>query len=190
MKKGNHYPTVRFYFDPATDIKNAIGFVSYCLSHGKKSHAFKFLPDDIKYILGKKYSAKDKARVIKQYAKTYYASKDKSLRSSFKNTKADWRGVGSKYFKLVDKLFKTHPWPKGNYRGFGTIFWMYPRFIDEKVFYFPLNHNLPHYARKTTSTIFWPSSATTTPLRPRAKAVPFSFTLRDPVMPRRLAALH
>ncbi len=144
------HPKVRFYFDPETDAQNAIGFVAYCLSSGKESHALNFLPDEMKHILDRKCPAKDRARIIRRYVKTYYAENGEALRGEFERVKKDWASAENSYFRIIDRLFERHPWPKGKYTGFGTIFRMYPRYISQKVFYFPLNHQKPYFAKKVT----------------------------------------
>lgn len=56
-----------------------------------------------------------------------------------------WRKLERRYFTLVDELFVGHPWPKGRYVAYGTVWGMYPRFLEDKTFQIPYRHKRPKY---------------------------------------------
>lgn len=145
--QNREYPKINFYLNQSMDLKNAIGFVEHCITSGRKDHARMFLPDQIEHILDSKYSKKDRAKIIAEFTRKYYSDNKKSLQKGFAHMLLGWKRVEKRFFSLTNNLFKYHPWPKGNYRGFGTIFLMYPRIIDQKVFYFPLATHIPSSIR-------------------------------------------
>ena len=146
--KSEEHPKIKFIYDQGIDAKNAISFVSH---HNQKEglrFLKMFLPDHIFFITGADIPGKEKKKVIENFVTDYYEKNEKALKKGFASAIKDWERVEEKYFSLVAELFKNHPWPRGDYTGFGTIFWCYPRFVSERIFLFPLNHRIPHYANK------------------------------------------
>jgi len=59
--------------------------------------------------------------------------------------KKRWEKIAPDYFLLVDALFGNRTWPRGTYIAFGTIWGMYPRFLENKTFQIPFWHRTPRY---------------------------------------------
>jgi hypothetical protein len=143
-----NYPKIKLKIDIERDINNCINFVK-CENSGKRRQFLLwFLPEDFQYILSKNFSEKERNKIIKEYTKHIYKIRKDEIEKSLKNTIKDWQKVEKRYFQLVDKIFKGHPWPKGNYRGIISIYEMYPRYIQHKIFFFPYKHNIPKFANK------------------------------------------
>lgn len=142
------YPKIKFIFGLKADTDNAINFLGHRRTGQYKRFVRWFLPDDLKYILNKKYSKKQKNEIIKSYTKKVYKEKRLEIANGVGKVISDWKRVEDGYYKLVDRIFKNYPWPKGDYRGFASIFWMYPRYIDQKIFFFPYTHRIPRFANK------------------------------------------
>ncbi|PIR70099.1 MAG: hypothetical protein COU46_03455 [Candidatus Niyogibacteria bacterium CG10_big_fil_rev_8_21_14_0_10_42_19] len=88
------------------------------------------------YVLKNKNKSKiDK--ILSEYIKNVFKANNKKIIENVKKAEKDWRVVEKRYFNLVDKIFKKHPWPNGKYIGFASIFMMYPRDVREKTFLFP-----------------------------------------------------
>ncbi len=66
-------------------------------------------------------------------------------------TARNWKNIEKKYFAIADKIFNHHPWPKGKYIAYASIFGMFPRNIQSKYFYFPPIHPIFKFANKVTA---------------------------------------
>ena len=144
---GKH-PKVTLKIDIEKDINNCINFLRSEKKGNKRQFLLWFLPDDFQYILGKKFSARERNKIIREYTRRVYKTKKDEIRDGFNKVKKDWKIIAERYFDLVDKVFDGHSWPKGDYRGIVSIYKMYPRYIKHKIFFFPYTHRIPKYASK------------------------------------------
>lgn len=64
----------------------------------------------------------------------FYSENKGELERFSVQAKKDWGGVSPAFFDEVAKLFKQHPWPKGEYIGFISMFDCNPRFLNNKTF--------------------------------------------------------
>jgi|SRR3989338_1348840 len=138
-------PKVLLKADKAADIRNALLFIKYNLKENLEFVRW-FLPKNLHYILDKRYSQKEKNRIVKKYINETFDNKKKEIKKAVIGTQKDWKLVEKSYFDLVNKIFKNHPWPKGKYIGFVSVFRMYPRNIREKTFFFPFSHATPKFS--------------------------------------------
>lgn len=144
------YPKIKFKVDLKADTNNCISFLKHNRSKQYKQFAEWFLPLDLRYILDKKISAKKREKIIKKYTEKNFNDKNKqeAIINGTNQAVKEWEKIEAAYFRLISRIFKNHPWPKGNYRGFASIFNMYPRYINQKIFFFPYTHKIPKYANK------------------------------------------
>ncbi len=142
------YPKIQFKADLKADTENCISFLKHKRPKQNKDFVVWFLPEDLRYILDKKISIKKRDEIIKEYVRREYEAKNKEIEEGVKKAAGEWRRAEPAYFKLIDKIFKNYHWPKGNYRGFSSIFHMFPRYVDEKIFFFPYIHKIPKFANK------------------------------------------
>ena len=133
------YPKLKLLISQKTDIDNAINFIvrDTSLPQFKKW----FLPNELEFILNRQFSKKERRKILTSFTKHFYHLETKAIKEGDKLAIKNWEKVELKYFKLVDKIFHGHPWPKGNYRGYCSIYHMFPRFIDEKFFFLPYKNN-------------------------------------------------
>lgn len=85
-------------------------------------------------------------RIISAYVHSFYNNHEEKIamhRSSIENT---WRKKELKFFKLTEELFGDSYWPKGLYIGYLTIWGVYPRYLENKIFFVPWNHARKGYA--------------------------------------------
>ncbi|MFH1428096.1 MAG: hypothetical protein ABIG60_06275 [Patescibacteria group bacterium] len=129
-------PKIVLKIDVDADIKNCLFFIKYNIKDNPEYIEW-FLPDDLYYILKNKLNELKTNKVLKQYIQNTFEVNEKKIKENVKKTEKEWRTVEKKYFNLVNKIFKKHPWPKGKYIGFASIFMMYPRNIQSKTFLFP-----------------------------------------------------
>jgi hypothetical protein len=133
------YPKLELKRDVDADIENCIHFVG--IEEKDKQFLIKmFLPDKLHYILDSDFSEKEKKRIIEEYARSFYQINKKEIELGIKKVKKEWEGIEKQYFQITDNIFKSHPWPKGEYTGVVSIWQMFPRHIDEKIFFFPYNN--------------------------------------------------
>jgi len=151
-------PKDKFVIDINKDIENYILFNKYS-TEGPKFLKM-FLPKELHYILTDGLSEKKKKEIVKEYVKHNFGLHEKEITQNTEKIKKHWKVIEKNYFKLISKVFKNHPWPKGKYLGFASIFNMYPRNIKEKTFYFPafsknLNFSVATVAHEMTHFIFF-----------------------------------
>ena len=138
MKK-NNYPKIILKKDIKQDAHNAIDFII-----GEEEIEYKnwFLPEELRFLLNGKFSKKEIKKILEEYTKIYYYLHQKEIDKGFSEAVRNWKKIEKKYFLLVGKIFKNHPWPKGKYTGFASVFRMFPRWIEPKIFYFPYQDTL------------------------------------------------
>ncbi|MBU4209841.1 hypothetical protein KKC08_01100 [Patescibacteria group bacterium] len=78
--------------------------------------------------------SKKQKKLIENYVEKYYQYNLKKLRKTNKEIEQQWKKIESDFFELVKKYFNNHPWPKGEYKGYLSIFNINPRFLHNKTF--------------------------------------------------------
>lgn len=150
-------PKIKFIIDVNQDIKNYVEFNKYC---GNPSSLKMFLPKKLFYVLEGDFSKRKKTKIVKEYINNNFNLHKDEISKNVKKIDRRWKLIENKYFKLICKIFKDHPWPKGKYIGFASIFEMYPKNIKEKTFYFSglkkdLNFNIATIAHEMLHFIFF-----------------------------------
>lgn len=135
---------LKFKINEKADSLNAIYFIKN--SKSNKQFLKWFFPKKIQYILGKNFSDKERKKIIITYTTRVYKTEKNQIKEGIKIVIENWNDVENLFFKLTDKIFQNHKWPKGDYIGFATIYDMYPRNISKKTFFFPYTHKIPKYA--------------------------------------------
>lgn len=142
------YPKIQLKIDIETDISNCISFVKRHLKGEDKNFLSWFLPDDFQFIVSKKFSEKEREKIIREYTKHIYKIKHKEINRGLERAKKDWGNVEDKYFKLVDNIFNGFNWNKDSYIGIISIFSMYPRWLNKGIFFLPYKHKIPKYSNR------------------------------------------
>jgi hypothetical protein len=124
-------PKVQLIVDIQADIENAKWFV------GDGEFVEWFLPKDFQFILSKKFSTSERNKIIIEYTKYIHALRREEIQKGVEETHERWLKTESAFYEIVDTIFKGHPWPKGKYIGYASIYLMFPRDIIHKTFYFP-----------------------------------------------------
>ncbi len=132
--------------EPSVDARLGRNFVTNVLNGKNRGFIYKFLPTEMYYILDSKVSEKKRDKITGAYIKYMYGTHRAEMEKGVRTAGADWAKVEKQYFRLVDRLFKNHPWPEGKYIGFSTVWHSYPRNVSDKTFYFPYRHSSPKYA--------------------------------------------
>jgi len=128
-------PNLKLIINVKKDTANAKDFVKY------GDFLNWFLPSNFQFIDSKKFSLAEKNKILTEYTKHIYKINKKEITAGVEQTKKQWSNVEKSFYKLVNKIFQGYPWPKGNYTGYASIYHMFPRHIEEKVFFFPYKSN-------------------------------------------------
>lgn len=128
-------PKLKLAIDIKADIENAKWFVN----HGE--FVDWFLPLDLQYIISKKFSLSERNKIISEYTSHIHKINKENILKGVDETKKRWSRVEDRFYKLADKIFQGHDWPKGEYIGYASVYLMFPRHIKEKVFYLPYSRN-------------------------------------------------
>jgi len=124
-------PDLKFKIDYKADTKNAKYFVD------QGEFVDWFLPSDLYHILDKKISRTERHKIISKYTKDFYQTNKTEITKGFETTKKRWKKIEKQFYAIANNIFENHPWPKGKYIGYASIYSMYPRDIKSKTFYFP-----------------------------------------------------
>lgn len=90
----------------------------------------------------KNYQIKDE-EALHNFVRQTYDLKEKNMAQAMTEHQKLWEKVAPQFFSLVDKLFHGRKWPEGKYIAFGTIWGMYPRFLEDKTFQIPFWPRIP-----------------------------------------------
>jgi hypothetical protein len=122
--------------DIESDIENAKNFV-----RGGEMVDW-FLPVNFQYITSKKFTVKEQNKIIAEYTRHIYALKRKEIERGVADTVRRWRKTENRFLNLVNGIFHDHPWPKGDYHGFASIYRVFPRHVRNRIFFFPFDRSL------------------------------------------------
>lgn len=141
-------PQIKFIVDYKEDIKNCLNFLRWQANDKELDYRRMFLPPYLHFILQPSFSQKERTKIINAYTKNYFAYKQKKFEASVSQIKKDWLKVAARYYKLMAQIFPTQAWPQGNYRAIASIYSMFPRYIEDKIFFFPPEHQDPQHSLK------------------------------------------
>lgn len=134
-------PYIKFSYSKNKDLEFALHFVSR--EPLNKNFLRMYLPKKLVRILT--LPLEDRKKRVTKFIEDEYKRRGAELTESYEEVRAEWKKVKSPYFALLRILFEGHPWSKDVFKGYGTIFLCYPRWIDQKAFLFPLEHKNPNY---------------------------------------------
>lgn len=87
---------------------------------------------------------------VKIFLDTYYDKNETGINKEYERAKKEWQEVEEQFFNKVEELFKGYDWPEGpdsfngKYRGVASIWKIFPRFIKDKWFTFPVNPEMKY----------------------------------------------
>jgi hypothetical protein len=138
-------PKVKFKIDPKKDLATAKSFINESgFDDGRNLEwiFFKKYPELRRVVKG---AQNTDYKFLNRYITKTYRLNGKIALANFKNYEADWRKLEKKYFIFVKELFPNTSWPKGRYIAYGTIWGMFPRFLDDKTFQIPIKYRSRRY---------------------------------------------
>lgn len=125
-------PAIKFSLNKDLDKKICFSFLSYRkggLDFGKfiiKTHP--------KLASTRGFSSDKQIKIIEEYTDFFYRTHRIQLKKRKEEFQEDWNRKLPQFFKAVDQIFSYHPWPKGPYFAYISIFPSGPRFLNYKSF--------------------------------------------------------
>ncbi len=116
-----YYPNVQFHLNKTLDKKTVIRFLGFNVGGVNFADG----------ILGVHPSIK---KAIFHYIDNFYKERQSFLHEVVKDFERKWRLKEKSFFDLAAPIFRNHPWPKGKYIGYISIFDCNPRFLNDKTF--------------------------------------------------------
>jgi len=138
-----NFPKLRFCLNKTLDKK--IGFVFWEHKRAGIDFGSRILSLHPQLAKAKNFSYKQRQLIIDKYVDEYYRYKKKQLNSAIQKAENQWQKIEKQFFLAVSMIF-NHPWPKGNYIGFLSIFDCNPRFLETKTFQFFWQHHRGYLA--------------------------------------------
>lgn len=121
-----YYPKIKFLVNKNFELKwlHSIRNVSRAVN------------SDLQFLFQKQFD-KNRSDIFREYVNWFYTTNQKTISADIAAIKRRWQQKENNFFKQVDRIFNNHPWPKGNYRAYASIWRSFPRYIKEKKFTFP-----------------------------------------------------
>lgn len=127
-------PKLKFIIDPNNDFEIYKGFLA-------TAKVFKETKKYIEMFFYNLYPGLEKInkknKLIKIFIGNEYKKDKVKINTVTRKTKEKWQIAQKNFFKETSLIFKNHPWPKGEYVAYPTIWGTFPRFLKNKTFTFP-----------------------------------------------------
>ena len=134
------FSNLKFIVDLNKDIEVLNGFLKtakiFNMEKDLKIGFYDFY-SDLEKIIKSKNTQKQKNKLIKSFIQKIYQRDSIQINKAIKDAKRQWQKNKRYFLKKISNLFKNYPWPKGKYVAYPTIWGVYPRFINDKTFFFP-----------------------------------------------------
>ena len=125
------FPKLKFHLNKSLDKEVCFNF----LEHKKAGADFgaaiiRLYPQLVK---AKGLPPKQKQLLVNKYIDKYYQAQKERLNLACKEAEKQWQKIEKQFYLATDKIF-SHPWPKGKYIAYLSIFNCNPRFLETKTF--------------------------------------------------------
>jgi len=142
------YPRIKFRISAVQDFKTLCAFIKdakYDNGRNLDWSIFSKYPQLKKqFDKDEHYKIKDE-KILRNFINRRYLVREKNMNRVMAQHKKRWEEIAPCFFSLVDTIFGGRTWPSGKYIAFGTIWGMYPRFLEDKTFQIPFWHRTPRY---------------------------------------------
>lgn len=122
------YPVIKFIFDQKLDHDLAWKFYSRPKFGGCDFWKERALAHHPK--LANIGSSKNPKKFLNKYISEFYSFHSDEMEKLSQKTANYLNQTQDDFFKIVDKIFNHHPWPKKEFTGCFSIFDFCPRFLD------------------------------------------------------------
>lgn len=140
------YPRIRFRVSAKQDLATLYDFAKDAKHNNGRFMQWAIFSNypHLKFHFDNNFKVKDE-KVLYRFIFETYRTKQISMRRALSTHKKRWEKIAPHYFSLINSLFAGRKWPRGKYIAFGTIWGMYPRFLEDKTFQIPFWHRTPRY---------------------------------------------
>lgn len=128
-------PNLTLSVNRKADADCAVEFVRR--HHADAERLLLFTPDELEDALRKCHRAAEREKVVRAYVRHTYREKEERIREGALRILKEWKKKEGRYYNLVSEMFEEHPWPRRVYRGYASIFYMFPRDVEKGRFFFP-----------------------------------------------------
>ncbi len=142
------HPNVIFRKSSKKDLKSIQTFTKESVYDNGRNldwAAFTKYPGLKKYFVNEKGYKINNLQALRNFIDTAYRTKQTKMDRALEGHEKRWTKIAPTFFSLVDSLFHGRKWPRGKYIAFGTIWGVYPRFLEDKTFQIPFWHRNPRY---------------------------------------------
>ena len=142
------HPNVTFRRNAKKDLETILAFTKESVyDNGRNLNwaAFTKYPGLKKYFDNEKGYKINNLQALRNFIDTAYRTKQTKMDRALEGHEKRWTKIAPTFFSLVDSLFHGRKWPRGKYIAFGTIWGMYPRFLEFQTFLIPFWHRSPRY---------------------------------------------
>lgn len=126
-------PKLKFDFDPDSDFNIAWDFYNNP-AHGGRNFWLKGAIQHHDGLIGME-KTENKKEFLSKYTASLYAQYNKEFKFRKIEINALYRQNELRFFHETNKIFNNHPWPKGKYAAYLSVFDFCPRFLDDKTFF-------------------------------------------------------
>ncbi len=136
-------PNLSLSIDIEEDIHNVLNFLE-CEKNPQILD--KFLLPEAKALLGEDISSEGLEEKTRAFVTKFYEDNDRTIKKGLEEAKVNWTRFDDGYYRYVEELFNSRGWLSNEYRGVSSIFGLYPREIDRKLFFFPYRYNIERFS--------------------------------------------
>lgn len=126
------YPRLRIRLNKNLDKKVCYQFINFKKEGVDFGEGITKVHPDL--MTAKSLSEKEKGKSISHYVDLFYEKNLKELERAMVLAEKEWELHKNDFFKITDKYFEKHLWPKGKYIAYLSIFNCNPRFLEDKTF--------------------------------------------------------
>ena len=140
------YPKLKFKINYKRDIETFFAFnneANFDSGRNLKWAILKKYPQFKKYKQGNTLNINED--IVKKFVESIYLKNYCLIKKNLSIYQKNWVNIKRNFYLLVDELFYQRSWPKGKYIALPTIWGMYPKFLEDKVFQIPYKHKNKKY---------------------------------------------
>lgn len=126
------YPTLKVKLNKELDKKVCLQFINFQKAGIDFGRGIITIHSGLREV--KKFSGKLQSDFVSKYVDSFYEKNNQELKNTGILAIEQWGVKAGVFFRITDKYFNKHPWPKGKYIAYLSIFNCNPRFLEDKTF--------------------------------------------------------
>lgn len=138
-------PDLTLSVDIEEDIRNVLVFFEYEKNQDVLNN---FLPTEAKFLLNENIEKDNRKIKATEFVRKFYEENAEDINIGLHGVKESWNKYSENYYKYIEELFDGREWLSDKYRGVLSIFKMYSREIDRKLFFFPYKYDVERFSNR------------------------------------------